>query len=408
MKRHLLFLTIGIFTSVSLFAIGTQKVAKKELKNNTLAELEQKAKTYNNEALLRAVHTTTNLQAKYKHAPISKNNFLQAAYYIEDNLYHIKHSKKHFYPTKKTGLKTVIEHDPVTGNIFLVLDSKKAFIGKGKKKRVYKCIHYAHQPKILARSEQKKVMHQELQAHKDLIGAPGIMNSHAFTGHKENGKKHHTIYSDIYQGTLSDLMKKKPISLHNKVQIMSDLLDGLVSLHSKNYVHRDLHAHNYLYAIEGHVNGHPILRAVISDLGRTIKTAQAKGIPAQMTRRASAPEALDYKHLKGKNYFATDIYALGCIFHRLYHNAVPKWQGNYLKSTSTSNARKKTLLVRKLKKANSKRRHTLMHLKAHHGSLSATDDLELLILKMLSIKPKDRGSAHELQAQMHHIKHRIH
>ncbi|MCE5294786.1 MAG: protein kinase [Chlamydiales bacterium] len=408
MNRHLLFLTLGIFASVSLFAIGTHKVSKKELKKNTLVELEQKAKTYNNEALLRAVHTTTNLQAKYKHAPISKDNFLQAAYYIENNLYDIKHAKKHFYPKKKTGLKTVIEHDPVTGNIFLVLDSKKAFIGRGRKKRVYKCIHYAHQPKVLARSEQKKVMYEELQAHKDLLGAPGIMNAHSFTGHKEKNRKHHTIYSDIYQGTLSDLMEKKPVSLHNKVQIMSDLLDGLVSLHSKNYVHRDLHSHNYLYAIEGHVNGHPILRAVISDLGRTIKTSKAKGIPAQMTRRACAPEALNYRHLKGKDYFATDIYALGCIFHRLYHNTFPKWQGDYLKSHNISNGKKKSLLLSKLKKANSKRHKTLQHLKAHHGSLSPTDDLELLILKMLSIKPKDRGTAHELQAQFRHIKHRIH
>ncbi len=406
MSRVMLFVLIAFQMSASLLGAGEYKISSKQLKNKNLSSLEKIAEHYQQEELLRAIHATQSLNERYSRPGISEKNFLQAAYYIETHLPYIKQTSKKFLTKNKTGVKNAIEYDSDTDQVFIVLDSKKAFIGRGAKKRVHKCIHYMSHPKVLARSEQSMVMHEELKAHKDLIGVPGIMNAHAFTTHKQKNKKYHTIYSDIYAGTLKDVLAKKHVSFRNKLIIMSDLIDGLLSLHSREYVHRDLHSHNYLYSVEYDGNGDKVLRAVIADLGRTIKISEAKGLRAQMTRRATAPEAFRHKRLKGADYFATDVYALGCIFYRLYYNKFPGWQKDYIKSHTIPLARKKALLIKKLRKATEHRRSQLISRKERNGGLNIEQDTELLVLKMLHVDPNQRATASELRHEFHHILHR--
>lgn len=348
--------------------------------------------SHDKEADRRANLAWLTLQANYKNPGIKEKRFLKAAYYIETHLHLIKNSTNHFLTKKETGLKNSIEYDPVTGHIFILLDSPKAYIGRGVKKKVYKTIEYAAFPKVLARSEQSLPMDEELKAHKELQGAPGIMNAHAFTTHMHKKKTYHTIYSDIYEGTIRGMLGKNKLSFYDKLIIVSDLLTGIHSLHSRNYVHRDLHSGNYLFYTERQANGNSVLRAVIADLGRTLKIHEVSSLRAQMTSRARAPEAITYKNLKGSDYFATDIYALGCIFYRIYYNKFPKWQGEYLGSDAISDAKKKAMLIKKLEKETNERRKELMGKEER----SSHERLELLILRMLSVHPADRGSSHEL------------
>lgn len=381
------------------------KKVRKQIKKKSLNKLEKKAHENEQGDLLRAIQATRALQQKYKHPGIKKKKFLQAAYYIERHHSHIKHySKNHYLTKKQTGLKNVIEHDPSTGHTFIVMDTKKAFIGKGAKKKVYKAIHYMQSPKVLARCEQRK-METEHKAHRDLQGSPGIMNAHALTKHKLKKKKYHTIYSDVYEGTLKDLYKKK-ITFRNKLIIMSDLLQGLHSLHSRNYVHRDLHTYNYLYHTEHQLNGQKIYRAVITDLGRTIKIHKAKKMRAQMTRRFCPPEGFKYTKMKGSDYFASDIYALGCIFHRLHHDKFPRWQKEYRGAAANSDGKKKTILTQNLNRYTTKRRNQLIHRKHKNGNLSIEQDTELFILNMLNIDPAKRGNTAHLRNEVHHLLNR--
>ncbi|MBS0636603.1 MAG: protein kinase family protein [Verrucomicrobia bacterium] len=201
------------------------------------------------------------------------------------------------------------------------------------------------------------------------------------------------MYSDLYQGTFSELVKQ-PLSNYNKLIIMSDLLRGLESIHSKNYVHRDLHTYNYLFHEETQPNGGIVIRAVIADLGRTIKTYKARKQPAQMTHRFRPPEGFRFEKMRAKDYFASDVYAMGCMFYRLFHNKYPSWQISRI--TGISHKKK---LVRKLKKKVTKRRESLLAM----PSLSHADKIELVILKMLDTDPKKRGTAKELQHQVQQL-----
>lgn len=410
MKRLFLFILLytQIFTSSSAFCDSEYKKTRRLLKKSSLEAIEKTAHDTHNQELAHAAQATRALIAKYKEPRLEPGlharEFLQAAYYIETELPHIKHSAVHYLTKKKTGLKHDIEYDPATGHTFIVLDSKRAFIGSGAKKSVYKTIHYSHRdPKVLARSEQTLAMRDEIKALKALQGSHGVMNMHAFTMHKRKHKKYYTIYSDYYKGTVSDLFSEKEISFRNKLIIMHDLIRGLDSMHSRNYVHRDLHAYNYLIFEENVSNGNKILRAVIADLGRTIPISQAKNVRAQMTSRLCPPEGFDQKKLKGKDYFATDVYALGCILYRLHHNRFPKWQGKFLRSDTLSPSKKKALLVKKLSKETAKRRKELLTSKERNEPLSLEQEAELLILKMLDVNPSKRGTSGQLRHDMHAI-----
>jgi serine/threonine protein kinase len=404
--KNILLILVSLFTFTDIFSGNYCKRPHKLPKKISLRSIEKSATKHNCPQLVRAAQATRELCAKYKHPGIKKRRFLQAALYIETHLPDIKNGKKHYITRKKTKIKNTVEYDPVTGHTFIILDSKKAFLGKGAKKNVYKSILYNQNPQVLARSEQSYPMEAELQAHQALHGAPGIMKTHAFTTHKHKKKEYRTIYSDLYQGTLMNVLNKNRLGIRNKLIIMRDLLVGLDSIHARGYVHRDLHAHNYLLRIQRDHNGKKTFHAVIADLGRTIQISQAKKVPAQMTRRLCPPEGFNPKKLKGNDYFATDIYALGSIFHRMYHNKIPRWQQEYLKSHTLSRGQKKAKLIAKLKKATESRRKSLLRKKDRKGSLSIKQDTELLILKMVHHNPAERGSAGQWRSEIQDILNR--
>jgi hypothetical protein len=395
MKLLFLLLSLQLFHSAHLLSrtLGDKIYKRAEKKGLGLDAMEKLAREYQCEPLIRAIQATRALHTTYKHPGIKKRRFLQAALYIETHLSEIQTAEKHYLTKKKTGIKHAIEYDPSTKHTFIVLNAKKAYLGSGAKKKVYKSIHYMQNPKVVARSEQSVPIENELNAHKALQGAPGIMTTHAFTTRKHKKKHYTAIYSDLYDGTLNSVFKKNNLSIREKLLLMNDILTGLESMHSRNYVHRDLHLHNYLLRIQKDQNGKKTRHAVIADFGRTVEIAHAKNMTPQGSRRLCAPEGFNKKKLEGSDYFATDIYALGCIFHRLYHNKLSKWQKDFIKSHKLSNKKKKAKVLAKLKKATQSRRRYLSRKKKKKGSLSVKQDTELLILRMLRKKPAQRGTA---------------
>jgi serine/threonine protein kinase len=372
-------------------------------KKINLRLLKYKAKKYKYNELIRAIRATKAFNRKNKNAPINKRKFLQNALFIESQLNNLNNNNS-YLTTEKTRLKNIIEYDPITRRAFIVLDNKKAFLGKGKKKTAYKSILYKKVPQIVARSEQSYPMEEELEAHKALQNVPGVMKTYAFTSHKNKGENYYTIYSDLYEKTLEDLLHKKSLSLRNKVVIMKDLLIGLDSLHSRNYVHRDLHSQNYLIRTEKNLKGKKVIHAVITDLGRTITIDNAKQVPAQMTRRICPPEGFTPETLNGSDYFASDLYALGSIFYRIYHNKPPEWQKEFLRSTSLSGIQKKAMLISQLKKTTAKRRQYLSKRRKH---LSTKQKIEFMILKMVHHNPAKRGSAAKWKEVIQNIHNKV-
>ncbi len=369
-------------------------------KRITLHELKLIAKKQKSKPLVNAILATEKI-ARYKSLPVKRAKILQTSLYIETALK--KHAKQHRYYLSKarTHLPYTLEHDPQTKASFIVVKDKKAFIGEGAFKKVYKAICYdPKSPKIVARAEEKTKSPKEHILTKKLHDSPGIYKTVGFGKHKRHNKQYHTIYSKLYRpGSLHDtLERKKKFSMYEKMKAASEILEGLAAMHAKGIVHRDLGARNYLIEIPKGKPGKRNVRAAISDLGRATYAKDAAGTKVQGNTKYTSPEAIYRKRMKGKDYYKSDIFAVGCVLYWLYHNKMPSWlDRSYIKDVSGSTSHRSHKLRWRVGHATKERRRALL---GKGSRKTAKERFELLILRMLHTNPDKRGSSQELSRKM--------
>lgn len=379
------------------------KLLKENVNTNiTLDQLEALAKKNRSLPLLNAVKHTRKAKAKAKRFNITSRELLQLSYFIETTL--SKHiAGETFYLQKhKTGLSQILEHDPRTNTSFIVLEGKKAALGEGKKKTVNYALMYdpAH-PKVVARAEQTEEMRREMEITKKMQGKPGLFETVGFAKHKKNGKSYKTIYSKIYSpGSLQTAFEKKcKLSLHEKMTAALNILRGLESLHTNKIVHRDLGARNYLINIPHGKPGRRNVEACIADLGRADYVKSASVTKIQGNTKYTSPEGLFIKKFKRNDYYSADVFAVGCVFYRLFYEKMAPWQDkSYVKDTHRSLKSRYKKMSHRIKKATKARRTKLAGKSS--SRLTKKEAFELLILRMLHTNPSKRGSAEDLRREL--------
>ena len=419
--RFSLFLFISIFCiSSDIKCSDHRKELKKQVESNksvalqkfleqaldtthTLQEIEAIAREHNNQPVIDAAVATRKVFSRYRDLGIPQNNFFKTALFITSGKL-ASFTKKHRYLTPSlTGLDDTIEYDPKTKKVFILLERyDDAFLGKGNKKSVYKSILFHRtNPKILARAEQSVPMITEKRMYQKMQHASGVVKARAFTSHTRDGIKYNTMYFDLFNpGAFNKVFfSENQFSLKEIATIVKDVLTGVESFHRRGLVHRDLHSRNFLIDIHKGKKVHKRIDTVIADFGRTISIKNAKGVPVQGGRYFRAPEGINPARMKGKDYFASDIYAIGCVFYELFYHKKPSWQRAYLKSFTITDAEKKRELIMSLKEATDTRRK-LLEKKSH---LDPKRQLELLILKMVQVNPKKRGTAKKLRQKAESI-----
>lgn len=381
------------------------RAVKKDLgRKITLSELYRIAVKEKSKSLLHATIATKNFKKIKDGLGISTGAFFQIALFIETDLKKYTANGRNFLPKKVTKLSNAVEHDPRGKKTFIVLDhSKKTFIGEGAVKMVYKSILYhPKEPEVIARGEQGRAIKREIQITRLLQGAPGIFSIKGFGKHKEHGKEKIAIYSKLYHpGALQTAFEKgATFSLYEKMNIALNILKGLESLHSRHIVHRDLGARNYLIDIPHGKAGKRKIVAVIADLERANFSREVADTKVQGNTKYTAPEGLFRSKMKGSDYYASDVYAVGLVFYRLFYEKIPVWQDkSYVKEVLGSPSfRHKQLVCRIVRETGSRRKH--LGRKASWGKISKREAFEYLILRMVDPNPKKRGTAKELRAKM--------
>jgi len=417
-KWHLVLLLLAL--SPTLTQASEQRL-KKSLKEHNyenvakylkkspvgMSKLKKLGKRYRSSPLVRAVNATNKMTHIAKDLKLSSKKFVQSAFFCETSpiTYGMKESR--FFDKRKTGLPHSIEYDATTHNHFVLLDGKKAILGKGKRKVVKKAILYDHiRPKVLARAEEQEDDKTELLITKALQGKIGLFKTHALCRMKHDKKIYNSYYSTIYRsGSLQSVFKRgDPLSPFEKLQIASQLLQGLHSMHANKIVHCDLGARNYLVNIPEGAPGRRAVRACIADFGRAkfikgIKTLRR----VQGNTSYTAPEGLHPKRLHPTDYYHTDVFALGCVFYHLFYGQKAPWQDiSYVKDTSRPLHVRYDELVSLLKQHTEARREALAA-KADATGLSSEEKFEQLLLSMLHLDPKKRGQSAELSEKMKNI-----
>lgn len=339
---------------------------------------------------------------------LKEEEFLRIAHFIKTKLPSFVDQKKYYLTQKITGLDHIIEYDPETKKTFVLLEGKEgAFLGRGKKKVVAKALLFDNtKPEVVARGEQSSEVKLELEITKLLDGAPGIYQALAFTSHRAKGKQYIAIYSKLYSpGSLATVLEKNfQLTIKEKAKIILNILEGLESLHKNNVIHTDLSPKNYLVNIsEGKSKDKSETRdieAVISDFGRSKFASDSQNISVQGNSLYIAPEGIFREKLQGSDYFATDLYAVGCVFYQLFYGTQVPWHDqSYAKDASRSQEENYELLVQKINESTEKRRNSLISL-YEKQTLTLPEAVEFLILRMVHPDPHARGAASELKEEM--------
>ncbi len=335
---------------------------------------------------------------------LKRQKVAKCALFIETKLQKYVKSHKNYISKQSSGLPYSIEYDPQRKASFIVINDKNTYIGKGKKKLVFKAIHYNHRhPKVVARATDQVKNSTEHRLTKKVHGKPGIFKTVGFGTNKKKGKHFCTIYSKLYRpGSLQDAMDNKHrLSIYEKMKAAHGVLQGLDTLHSQGIVHRDLGARNYLIDIPKGKPGKRDVSAAVADLGRATYARRAANTKVQGNTTYTSPEGLFVKKMKGKDYYKSDVFATGCMLYRLFYGEKAPWQDrSYVKDVKGSLKSRYTTMKHRIKHATKKRRNRLF---AKGHKLSSKEQFELLILKMLHTNPDKRPTAKQLVAQMKKI-----
>jgi tRNA A-37 threonylcarbamoyl transferase component Bud32 len=307
----------------------------------------------------------------------------------------------HFWPESRFGRE--LQYDEESGRLFIHLGTKGVKpLGEGRKKIVTKTVLYDRfHPEVMARGVTEWDVRKEMNAMRALKGLPGILEPEALMIHtKPHGHKRlMTIVTRIYRpGSLQDVLDNHSLhlTLDERLKIAHDILKGMASLHGQKFVHRDLGARNYFVKIRGTKPGRRKVEAVVADMGRTIPISEAKNVPVQGNSTYIAPEGFFRSKMAGKDYYYSDIFAVGSVLWQLYSGHVPEWRKKRFFSHESQSVGKRHHDMISCVQHN--RERALDHLKRQHH-LTKNDRFLALIVQMIHPVPHKRGTAKELCAQ---------
>jgi serine/threonine protein kinase len=381
------------------FCLFLQKNVSKKIRFHDVLTF---ARTQKSKRLLKEALATKKLGLRGKKLGITRGEFLAIAHFINT----IADARCCRYEKRNTGLSHTIEYDPPSKRYFIVLEGDSVYLDRGAKKIVSKAICYKNnKAKIVARAEQSIEMERELSITKRFSGKPGFFKALGFSEHMQDGVQYHTIYSKLYvPGSLQKIVRKNyHLTFAEKVCIAKNIAKGLKTLHSQGYVHRDLGIKNYLINIPKGRPGKRKIEACIADFGRTqqelivVPSARLQGNTTYM-----APEGHFYE-MPGIDYYKLDVFAVGCVFYRLFYGRKPVWQEkSYIRDPRPADVRHEEHL-QTLLQATELRRNFLSWQSAH----SPKEAFEYIILCMLDTDPQTRVNAEEVYDALCRIMSRL-
>ncbi len=365
-------------------------IAKQAIDDDiTLGTIIALAEEIDAEPLLRATVAAHNIRELLGSNGIEKSDLFRIALFIETELHSTRDSLKNNYISRRaTGLARTLEYDEQSGYLFIHLKSHGVDeIGRGVKKVVTKSILYdVEEPKLVAHCTSSFAMKDEVAALRKMQGKKGIVKLYA-SGERQtkDGEPVHKMMCKLYEGTLSKAFSgSKKFTFKEKLTIAQHLIEGLSSMHAEGLVHRDLTSRNVLFEKRAKND----VEAVIADFGRVRHIDKAHGCKVQFNSRYLAPEGIIQDRLSGKDYLATDIFALGCILHRLHFEKSGPWiDKENLKNPTQPDIVKEAKFIYDLQ----------LYREANLPTgTSSKDRFERLILQMIHEDPAKRGTAKEL------------
>lgn len=309
----------------------------KGITKNDLIEL---ASQNNCQELLVAIDAATHINTLGEEIGLSEAKLIQVCLYIESEILAQLPKKNRYLKRKETGIPADIEYYHKKGYIFIhKSEDSSSYIGQGAWKVVTKSILYDRsKSQIVARCVTNRAGNKlEANIHNRLSKREGLVETIAHIPRKYiHGRVAYDIILKYYNvpslGKFLFSNDHEHLSQDERMKLCASLIKGLATMHSKNIVHRDISKYNCLLHKE---QKNPILKMeykiALCDFGQSRMVGSCNGVTAQFIKFYRSPEAIRFRTLKGKDYFATDLFAVGCLVYQLFYCKPPAW---FLKSTT--------------------------------------------------------------------------
>lgn len=376
--------------------------------------LEKVGREQNSPVMQRACAAVRAIRAEDSQLGISETELFQLALFCETELSHWVKRRNNYLPSVDTQLPRDLEYDPVSKNTFIHLGTNGiSAIGSGQHKTVTKSILYrTERPEIIANCEtslndgnEARIIRKEVSIMKRVNGIPGIVEVRSFIRRIENDgscNKFEILCKNYNSGSLRTVhyQHTPQFTFKEKVKVAYDLIQGLAGMHAKHLVHRDLHTGNFLIDIRNPQGQPREVSAVIIDFGRTMPISKCNGLDPQAAKQYRGPEGF-LCHLRGKDYYATDVFAMGCVFHDVLTGHLPKWSNqSWLKNVSPAISERKKVQSRLYSVIQRATRERRVYLRNNYHTLSPMDQFEYLILWMLHPEASQRPTSAQVRSKL--------
>jgi len=343
----------------------------------------------------------------HKVAQIKKGELRFSRQVIRDLCRFLEHEKAKtkdwsfkVFESRTTGLPFRIFRVPSLKNFVIQSRSSDSYVGKGCHKIVRKAILYGSKPRLIVVCDCDKTAKIELKALKQLGRASGLV---PFLGYVERKKgKSYSLFFDYYSsGSLSRMLRaREKFTSRQVLKISKDMTRGLMAMHKKNLVHRDLHWGNLL--LRPTKDG--LYEAAITDFGKTEHYKKVGDGSPHGAKTRHPPEAL-LQSFKKLDRFAVDVYALGCTFYQLIWRENHPWAFVYNAYDKKRYGRRDCLRrFRKIVNLYDSTRDSLilplLKKKRSGEKLSSFEDFKCLTFRMLDYQPKRRPKLEEVFKQL--------
>lgn len=229
------------------------------------------------------------------------------------------------------------QHDFFNQYNFNIRDDK---LGGGSFGTVYKALDRSKNEYVAIKVAEVKQMGGKTFSLEDDVRISNQIPRHRNVAHYEmahqfempNGIFDYAIMPYYPEGDLDNLMRTKTLSEKQKGEIVEGILQGLIHLHNKNIVHRDMKPANILIAKHGYHYIPKIADFGLSKEANDEMNSRFSNSFAGGTLAYSAPEQLLGEPIR----FNTDLWALGVIIYELYLGERP-FRDKQSSSNSTSN-----------------------------------------------------------------------
>ena len=387
----------------SAVRILSQKALQKHV--ISLKDLVNLAKPMTENPFTHALQATSNILALRDKTALTPSIVFPIAIFAETGLKE-EINKGNFY-FKRSIFGRPLQWDPEMKRLIIHLEKIGVPpIGEGRSKVVTKSVLYNRwYPCVLAHGVTTHDVETEVYAMRKLRGLPGLIQAAALLTHKDNHSEKTVtgIVTPIYNcGSLESFLKKyrTSLTLKERIHIAHDLITGLASMHEQGFVHRDLGTRNhFVHMVKSKGNGRKII-AVVADMGRALPSSDADGHYVQGNCQYLCPEGFFQKKMKGNDYYASDVFALGCVFWQLLFDKFPTWSlPRYFKQESMPIKKRYRAHLSSLKQTRKPYLSILKGRKGHGPHHDSKTKFLALILKMTSPNPKARGTAQELKTK---------